>query len=124
MRAYSQDLRDRAIKLYLTGNYNKKSLSELLSIGYRTLRYWLKQYDSTGSCKVEKPKNVGRKRLFDDKDAILKYLEVNPDASGKELRNALAPNVCQNCFYNTLNRLGITYKKRGNIQKPLRNKES
>ena len=47
------------MNLYATGDYNKKSLSELLSIGYRTLRYWLKQYDSTGSCKVEKPKISG-----------------------------------------------------------------
>ena len=53
MNAYSQDLRDSAIKLYLTGNYTKKSLLELFSVDYNTL--------------------------------------------------------C--CFYNTLNRLRVTYKK-------------
>jgi hypothetical protein len=49
----------------------------------------------------------------------LAYLEQHPDADGKELRNALAPEVAQSCFYNTLNRLGITYKKRGKVQKTL-----
>lgn len=30
-------------------------------------------------------------------------LKLNPDASGKELLNALAPNVAQSYFYNKLN---------------------
>ena len=46
---------------------------------------------------------------------ILYYLKSHPDANGKELRNALAPHVAQSCFYNTLNRLDITYKKRNKI---------
>jgi transposase len=120
MNSYSQDLRERAVNLYLTGNYNKKSLSYLLSVGYKALRSWIKLYETTGSCEFTPPLNVGRKRLFDDKDVILAYLKLNPDADGKELRNALAPHVAQSCFYNTLNRLGITYKKRGKIQKTLR----
>lgn len=115
MYAYSQDLRDRAIKLYLTGNYTKKSLSELLSIGYKTLRKWITIYEVTGKCELIKSEAVGRKRLFNDKDAILDYLKSHPDADGNELRNALAPHVTQSCFYNTLNRLEITYKKRGKI---------
>lgn len=69
----------------------------------------------TGNCKLVKSSAIGRKRLFDDKDAILDYLKLHPCADGKELRNALAPHVAQSCFYNTLNRLNITYKKRGKI---------
>ena len=38
MNSYSQDLRERAVKLYITGDYTKKSLSDLLSVGYKTLR--------------------------------------------------------------------------------------
>ncbi len=41
MRGYTQDLRNKAIKLYLTGNYTKKSLSELLIVDYKTLRSWI-----------------------------------------------------------------------------------
>ena len=115
MNSYSQDLRDRAIKLYLTGNYTKKSLSELLSVDYKTLRSWITLYETTGYCKFPQSEKVGRKRLFNDKAAILTYLELYPDADGKELRNALAPHVAQSCFYNTLNSLGITYKKRGKV---------
>ena len=119
MNSYSQDLRERAVKLYITGDYTKKSLSDLLSVGYKTLRGWIALYETTGSCKFAQSNKVGRKRLYEDKDAILAYLTLNPDADGKELRNALAPHVAQSCFYKTLNRLGITYKKRGKIPKTL-----
>lgn len=58
MNAYSQDLRDRAIKLYLTGNYTKKSLSELLSVDYKTLRSWITLYETTGYCKFTHINNL------------------------------------------------------------------
>ncbi|TXJ02183.1 MAG: hypothetical protein E6Q32_03070 [Neisseriales bacterium] len=86
-------------------------MSEFLSAGYKTLRKWITIYETTGSCKLIKSDLVGRKRLFDNKDAILDYLKLHPDSDGKELRNALAPHVTQSCFYNTLNQLDITYKK-------------
>ena len=115
MNSYSQDLRERVIKLYLTGNYTQKSLSELLSVDYKTLRSRIIRYETTGCCKFPQSEKVGRKRPFNDKAAILSYLELHPDADGKELRNVLAPQVAQSCFYNTLNRLGVTYKKRGKV---------
>lgn len=124
MNSYSQDLRDKVIALYKTKTHTLLELSELFSVGYSTIRRWCREYKVTGACIINKPLREGRKRLFDDKEAILKYLELTPDADGKELRNALAPHVTQNCFYNTLNRLGITYKKRGKVQKALRTKES
>ena len=120
MNSYSQDLRERAVKLYITGDYSKKSLSELLSVSYKTLGGQIALYETTGSCKIAQSNKVGRKSLYEDKDAILAYLKLNLDSDGKELRNALAPHFAQSCFYKTLNRLGIKYKKRGKIPKTLR----
>lgn len=115
MNGYSQDLRDIAITLYQTGNYSKKDLAELLSLGYATLRRWCKRYDDTGNCLILKPLKEGRHSIFTDKQAVLDYLEEHPDADGIELRNKLAPHVSQSCFYNTLHRMEITYKKRGKL---------
>ena len=119
MNAYSQDLRNKVIALYKTNTHSKLELSEMFSIGSATIKRWCQEYKLTGKSIINKPVREGRRRLFDDKAAILEYLELNPDADGKELRNALAPHVTQSCFYNTLNRLDITYKKRGKIQKTL-----
>lgn len=112
MHGYSQDLRDKAMELYQTGNYNKTELAKLLSLGYATIRRWCDRYDETGSCLIIKPVKEGRHIIFTDKQAVLDYLQNNPDADGIELRNQLAPHVSQSCFYNTLRRMGITYKKK------------
>jgi hypothetical protein len=42
----------------------------------------------------------------------LAYLEAHPDdASGKEIWETLAPEISGTAFYNSLSRMGITYKK-------------
>ncbi len=108
-----------ASTIYKNKQHTKLELSELFSIGYATIRRWCHKYEIKGICKLTKPEHEGRKRLFDDKKAILSYLELYPDTDGKQLRNALAPHVTQSCFYITLKKLGITYKKRGQVQKTL-----
>ena len=48
MKAYSQDLRDRAIDLHENKNYSKGKISKLLKIGYQTLSEWIRRYKETG----------------------------------------------------------------------------
>lgn len=119
MNAYSQDLRDKAIEIFKTKNYTKLDISKLLKISYSTIKAWFKQYESTGSCEIIKSDKLGRKRKFDDKEAVLLFLKNHPDASGKEIQEVLAPHISDTAFYNSLARMGITYKKRGQIQKTL-----
>jgi len=125
MNAYSQDLRDRAIEIFKTGNYTQLEISTLLKVSYKTIKTWVKQYRETGTCELSKSSlKVGRKRGFDDKSQVLKYLEEHPDASGKEMHAALAPQISDTAFYNSLARMGITYKKkRSNIKDALKKKE-
>jgi transposase len=115
MRAYSQDLRDKVIEIFKSENYTRREISKLFKIGYKTIRCWIKQYISTGSCDIPKPKRIGRLRAFDNKELVLEYLKKNPDASGKEMHEALAPNISDTAFYNSLARMNITYKKRDQI---------
>jgi transposase len=115
MNAYSQDLRDKVIELYKTGNYSRLAIAELLSMCYATVRSWITQYEETGSCNIPRPVREGRRRKFDDKNLVLSYINQHPDANGKEIRKALAPNVSITSFYDTLKRMDITYKKRGKL---------
>lgn len=116
MRAYSKDLRDKVVAAYKSGKYNKIELSRLFSISYPTIKRWFQRLETTGSYEEYKPTKPNRKRLFDDKEAIVSYLQSHPDANVVELRNNLAPSVSRNTFYNILNRHKITYKKRNKTQ--------
>jgi transposase len=115
MNAYSQDLRDRAIEIFKSNKYSQLELCTLLKISYKTINNWVKQYRSTGSCDLGVPIRVGRKRKFDDKEQVLSYLKEHPEASGKEMQEALAPHISDTAFYDSLSRMGITYKKRGKV---------
>lgn len=119
MNAYSKDLRQKAIELYKTGKYSKLKISQMLEITYKTMWGWVKIYNETGNYEPNPPKRIGRLRAFDDKELVLEFLKHNPDASGKDMRDALAPHISDTAFYNTLARMKITYKKRGKIQKAL-----
>ena len=54
----------------------------------------------------------GRAVRFTEKGKVLKYLESNPDSNGIEIRDALAAELPMSTFYDTLKRLGISYKKK------------
>jgi len=123
MNAYSNDLRQKAIELYETDNYSKTKISELLKISYKTIWDWIKRYQNSGSYEAIKPKRIGRLRSFDDKDLVLNFLKRNPDASGKEMQDALAPHISDTAFYNSLARMGITYKKKRSNTKSVVNRE-
>jgi transposase len=124
MHAYSQDLRNKVIEIFKQGKHTRLEISNLLKIGYKTIKTWIAQYNNTGNCQIKQPKRIGRLRAFDNKELVLEYLKKHPDASGKEMQEALAPNISDTAFYNSLARMNITYKKkRSNTKNVVRQKE-
>ena len=120
MKAYSQDLRDRAIDLYENENYSRSKISKLLKIGYQTICEWVRRYKKTGDYSSKQHLVEGRKAQFTNKEVIIDYINTNPDANGVEIRDAVAPKLPMSTFYDTLRRLKITYKKRAKIQTKVR----
>ena len=57
----------------------------------------------------------GRAVRFTDKGKVLEHLKSYPDASGIELRDAIALDLPMSTFYDTLGRFNITYKKRTQV---------
>ena len=123
MNSYSQDLRDKVIEIFKQGNHTRLEISKLVKIGYKTIKAWVRQYSDTGSCEIIQPKRIGRLRSFDNRELVLEYLKKNPDASGKEMQEALAPNISDTAFYNSLARMNITYKKKRSNTKNVVNKK-
>lgn len=115
MKAYSQDLRDRVILLYKTGQYTKTLLSQIFELAYQTVCSWIKRYEETNDYSSRQHLQSGRKARFTDKDKILEFLANNPDSQGIEIRDGVAPELPMSTFYDTLYRLDITYKKRAKV---------
>lgn len=112
MKSYSQDLRDKVINCYEKHSYNVRQLSELFNISIPTVRTWIKRYVSTGDYSSKQGVGCGRTPSFNDKTKILNFLTENPDANAIEIRDFLCPEIPMSTFYDTLKRMGITYKKK------------
>jgi len=112
VKAYSQDLRDRVILLYTSGDYNIKQLSHLFKICRQTISSWITKYKENGDYSSRQHEQSGRAARFTDKEKVIRFLESNPDAQGIEIRDAVSPELPMSTFYDTLKRMNITYKKR------------
>lgn len=112
MRAYSQDLRDKVINKYKEGTMTMTEISKLFGICYESIRDWVRRYRRDGDYSSKQGFGCGRVVRFTDKDKILEYLKLHPDANGIEVRDAVAPDLPMSTFYDTLARLEITYKKK------------
>lgn len=112
MKAYSQDLRDRVIETYKKGEKNKTRIARIFHITRETVREWIKRYEESGDYSSKQGVNCGPAFKFTDKEAILAYIENNPDANAVEIRDALFPMCPMSTWYDTMSRLEITYKKR------------
>jgi transposase len=82
------------------------------------------RYNETGNCNLKRDSKLGRSRIFDNKELVLKCIEDDPNISGKEIKAKLAPTISNACFYNSLKRMGLTYKKKNvDTSKGVRRKE-
>lgn len=115
MRSYSQDLRDKLISCYKQHGHSNAILAAQFGISVPTARDWVRRYKTTGDYSSKQGVGCGRKRLFDNRDSVLDYLESNPDANAIEIRDHVAPGLHMNTFYDSLKRMDITYKKRAHV---------
>lgn len=112
MRAYSQDLRDKVINKYKEGTMTMMAISNSFGICYESVRDWVKRYTQNGDYASKQGVGCGKAVRFTDKNKVLEYLKLNPDANGIEIRDAVAPELPMSTFYDTLARFNITYKKK------------
>lgn len=112
MRAYSQDLRDKVLDQYINSDKTMMAISQLFGICYETVRDWVGRYKQGGDYSSKQGVGCGRSIRFSDRSKILKWLESHPDVNAVELRDAVASELPMSTFYDTLARLGITYKKK------------
>ena len=112
MRAYSQDLRDRVISKYNTGEYQIKQLASMYQMSRQTIGGWIKRYKATGDYGSRQHLSKGRKIIFNDRKKVLEYLDKNPNSDGITIRDNVAHDVAMSTFYDALSRMKITYKKK------------
>ncbi len=104
-RAYSTDLRERAVG-YVSDGGARADACRIFRIGMATLQRWLRQHEHTGSLA---PKPMGSRPWKLDHDAVLEYVKNNRDSTLYEI--AARFDTGPSAIDYILRKRGVTRKK-------------
>lgn len=111
-KAYSEDLRKRAIENYQAGK-EKREIIETFKIGISTLNRWIREYSVTGSF-GPKQRTKYRQRKFSDAE-LVHYVEQNPSATLEQMAQHFEVRIAS--VWQRLKQLKITRKRKASSVK-------
>ncbi|APR97745.2 hypothetical protein ASM33_06485 [Wolbachia endosymbiont of Folsomia candida] len=109
-KPYSEDLRERVLKVVDEKKMSMKAVSEMFSIDRKTLYWWRKRREETGSVKPAYGYQTGHRSKIKDMGSFFKFLEDNQDVTTDKVIEKFG-NMCKETAYNYLKKAGYTYKK-------------
>jgi transposase len=113
-RAYSIDLRERAVGYVVDGG-DRDAACRIFRIGLSTLQRWLKQNKTTGNLL---PKPLGSRPWKLDHLAIVKHVKINDDSTLQEIAEHFKTG--KSAIDYILNKHGVTRKKNDALRRARR----
>ena len=110
-RAYSVDLRERSLQAMASG-WSVTEVGRIFGVSRSSLHRWQRQARHTGS--IVPGRSTGRRRRLtpDLEQAVAQHVAATPDATLDELCAASPERVSRATMGRTVQRLGLTRKKR------------
>ena len=87
-RAYSHDLRERALALVEAG-HSRRTVAQILKLGVSTVINWAKRQELTGSFAAKKVGGSRKSLLLKERDWLLTRVSNAPDLTVRALRAEL-----------------------------------
>lgn len=117
MRAYSIDLRERAVAAYNRGDLGEVEVAALFGIGEATLRRWRRRKRDTGGVVPIVHRKARERRVGPQDEALVRQLvAAHPDAFVEDLALRFTEQTGRACSRSAMGRallrLGLTRKKR------------
>lgn len=118
MQAYPIALRERVLKAYDERRWTIRELSERFKVGEWWIYKLKRQRSATGEISIRKGR-VGQPRHIQGEAQIKlqTYVQMNPDATLEEIREAMGLTCSLITIHNTLRRMGYRYKKNATGQR-------
>lgn len=113
-RAYSEDLRGRALDMVDQGR-PVKEVSETLQLGVTTVRNWVSSWRKEGRREAKTGYQKGHSHRIKDDEDLKSLVIANPDKTLKELGKMLPVPCAAETVRRGLKRLNFTYKKKSFI---------
>lgn len=109
-RPYSEDLREKVLKVFDEGKMKIKKICEMLNIDEKTLYWWRKRREETGSVKAASGYQNGHSHKIKNINEFSKFMEENHDVTIDRIIEKFG-NMCKKTAYNYLKKVRYTHKK-------------
>ncbi|MCM1002344.1 IS630 transposase-related protein [Wolbachia pipientis] len=109
-RPYSEDLRERVLKVVDEKKITMEEISKMFKIDRKTIYWWRKRREETGSIKPSSGYQKGHSHKIKDLDSFAKFLDENRDITVEKIIEKFG-NICKDTVYNYLKKVNYTYKK-------------
>ena len=112
MKTLSMDLRERIVAAYEANEGSYRALAVRFSVSRAVVGKLVRQKRQSGTLEPQVHLR-GRKRLIsgDKEKQLLEHLDRRPDATLQERIDELQLDCCVNTMWQSLNRLGKSFKK-------------
>lgn len=113
-RAYSKDLRERALALVMGGR-SRSAVARLLGLAGSTVINWSKRQAMTGDCAAKRMGGNRKAILLPERDWLLARMSAAPDLTVRAVRAELAERnvkVSADTVWRFLMAEGLTFKKK------------
>ena len=112
MKALSQDLRERIVAAYETGEGSYAVLATRFSVGHTVVGQLVRQKRDLGTLETQTHRCGRKPAVSGKKEAELhEYLKKYPGATVLERREALGLNCSEKTLWQTLRKMGWRFKK-------------
>lgn len=118
MRPLSLDLRERIVSAYEANEGSHAVLGRRFAVSARVVGKLVQQKRTLGTLEPQVHRR-GRKPAIagDDLEALRKHVADYPDASAEERRDALGLQCTVKTVYETLHRIGCSFKKSHRVRR-------
>ncbi|NSX83403.1 transposase [Wolbachia endosymbiont of Atemnus politus] len=97
-KPYSEDLREKVLKVFDAGEMTIKKICETFNIDEKTLYWWRKRKEKTGSVKPASGYQKGHGHKIKDVDRFVRFLSENEDITIEKIIGEFG-NMCKNTVY-------------------------
>jgi transposase len=117
-KAYSEEIRERALKYFEAHSW--KETKEVFGVSRQAVYDWIDLQKETG--KLQERQRSGRKSKMDELPEFEKVIIMHHDKSSREIAEILGFSISRRTVLNWLHRLGYTFKK--NVLPPEKGRKS
>ena len=111
MSIATQEVRQRAIEAYRSGEGTQQQVASMFGIGLRTFARWLEQFRHHGQI-APRPRGHNPPALNEKEMRQLdRLIQKRPDLTLAQMRDALEKDCSLVAIHNATVRLGLRYKK-------------